>query len=47
LTLLDYVLHSGGDQVEQWVQQNVYIIKTLREFQYIDEQGKDQGVNGM
>jgi hypothetical protein len=26
--------------------ENVYIIKTLKEFQYIDEYGKDQGANG-
>lgn len=24
----------------------MYIIKTLKEFQYIDEYGKDQGANG-
>ena len=24
---------------------NVYIVKTLREFQYVDEYGKDQGIN--
>lgn len=24
---------------------NIYIIKTLKEFQYIDEEGKDQGAN--
>lgn len=26
--------------------ENVYIIKTLKEFQFIDEYGKDQGANG-
>jgi epsin len=24
---------------------NIYVIKTLKEFQYIDEEGKDQGAN--
>ena len=24
---------------------NIYIIKTLKEFQYVDEEGKDQGAN--
>jgi hypothetical protein len=27
--------------------ENLYIVKTLKEFQYIDEDGKDQGANGM
>lgn len=26
--------------------ENLYIIKTLKEFQYIDEEGRDQGANG-
>ena len=26
---------------------NAYIVKTLKEFQYIDEYGKDQGANGL
>lgn len=26
--------------------ENLYIVKTLKEFQYIDEYGKDQGANG-
>jgi len=26
--------------------ENLYIVKTLKEFQYIDEDGKDQGANG-
>lgn len=26
--------------------ENLYIVKTLKEFQYIDEFGKDQGANG-
>lgn len=26
--------------------ENVYIVKTLKEFQYVDEYGKDQGANG-
>jgi epsin len=26
--------------------ENIYIVKTLKEFQYVDEYGKDQGANG-
>jgi hypothetical protein len=29
-----------------WDRENLYIIKTLKEFQFIDEFGKDQGANG-
>lgn len=45
LTLLDYCLHSGSDNVVAYARENLYVVKTLREFQYIDEDGKDQGVN--
>ncbi|KAK9359413.1 hypothetical protein V1504DRAFT_425853 [Lipomyces starkeyi] len=45
LVLLDYCLHVGSENVVRWAKDNVYIIKTLREFQYIDEEGRDQGVN--
>ncbi|EGG01069.1 uncharacterized protein MELLADRAFT_53696 [Melampsora larici-populina 98AG31] len=46
LTLLDYLLHAGSENVVLYFRENVYIIKTLKEFQYIDEYGKDQGANG-
>lgn len=26
--------------------ENLYIVKTLREFVYVDDEGKDQGANG-
>ncbi|TCD71090.1 hypothetical protein EIP91_000182 [Steccherinum ochraceum] len=45
LTVLDYLLHSGSENVVIYMKNNVYIIKTLKEFQYIDEYGKDQGAN--
>jgi epsin len=47
LKVLDYCLHEGSEHVVVWAKDNIYIIKTLREFQYIDEDGKDQGMNGM
>ena len=46
LKVMDYCLHEGSELVVTWAKQNVFIIKTLREFQYIDEDGKDQGQNG-
>ncbi|GAA5894302.1 hypothetical protein JCM5296_005132 [Sporobolomyces johnsonii] len=45
LTLLDYILHAGSENVVQYFRENLYIVKTLKEFQYIDEFGKDQGAN--
>ncbi|KAF4565697.1 hypothetical protein EYR40_002232 [Pleurotus pulmonarius] len=45
LTLLDYCLHAGSENVVIYFRDNLYVIKTLKEFQYIDEEGKDQGAN--
>jgi hypothetical protein len=46
LKVTDYCLHEGSEMVVTWAKQNVFIIKTLREFQYIDEDGRDVGQNG-
>ncbi|GAA6026257.1 hypothetical protein JCM11491_001279 [Sporobolomyces phaffii] len=45
LTVLDYILHAGSENVVHYFRENLYIVKTLKEFQYIDEEGKDQGAN--
>lgn len=45
LKVLDYCLHEGSEHVVTWSRKNIYIIKTLREFQHIDEDGKDVGQN--
>ncbi|KAL5606293.1 hypothetical protein BROUX41_002708 [Berkeleyomyces rouxiae] len=45
LKVLDYCLHEGSIKVVSWAQANIYIIKTLREFQYMDEEGRDVGQN--
>ncbi|CAG8515642.1 2796_t:CDS:10 [Dentiscutata erythropus] len=45
LTLLDYCLHVGSKEVVAYAKENIYVVKTLREFQYIDDDGKDQGAN--
>jgi len=46
LKVLDYCLHEGSELVVTWAHKNIYIIKTLREFVYIDEDGRDVGQNG-
>jgi epsin len=43
LTLLDYLVRYGSDDVVIWAKDNLYIIKTLREFNVADSAGHDQG----
>jgi epsin len=45
LTVLDYLVHAGSENVVLYFKDNLYIIKTLKEFQYVDEDGKDCGAN--
>lgn len=43
LTLLDYLIRYGSDDVVIWAKDNLYIIKTLREFNITDSTGTEQG----
>lgn len=45
LTVLDYCLHAGSENTVIYFKDNLYVIKTLKEFQFVDEYGKDQGAN--
>ncbi|XP_026801735.1 epsin-3 isoform X5 [Pangasianodon hypophthalmus] len=45
LTLLDYLVKTGSERVAQQCKENIHSIQTLRDFQYIDRDGQDQGVN--
>lgn len=45
LKVLDYCLHEGSELVVTWARESIYIIKTLREFQYVDDDGRDVGQN--
>ncbi|KAK2109307.1 Epsin-3 [Saguinus oedipus] len=45
LTLLDYLLKTGSERVAHQCRENLYTIQTLKDFQYIDRDGKDQGIN--
>ncbi|XP_034960264.1 epsin-3 isoform X6 [Zootoca vivipara] len=45
LTLLDYLIKTGSEKVAHQCRENLYTIQTLKEFQYIDRDGKDQGIN--
>lgn len=43
LTVLDYLVRFGSDKCVLWAKDNLYIIKTLREFVHFDEASNDQG----
>ncbi|KAI9725911.1 MAG: hypothetical protein M1828_002238 [Chrysothrix sp. TS-e1954] len=45
LKVLDYCLHEGSELVVTWARKNIFIIKTLREFQHVDDDGRDVGQN--
>ncbi|XP_046854822.1 epsin-2-like [Xenia sp. Carnegie-2017] len=45
LVLLDYILKTGSERVAQHCRENIFAIQTLKDFQFIDRDGKDQGMN--
>ncbi|XP_065419574.1 epsin-3 isoform X8 [Chrysemys picta bellii] len=45
LTLLDYLIKTGSEKVAHQCRENLYTIQTLKDFQYTDRDGKDQGIN--
>ncbi|KAI8148468.1 hypothetical protein BJV82DRAFT_592221 [Fennellomyces sp. T-0311] len=45
LLLLDYCLHVGSENVVLYAKENIYVIKTLKEFQHVDDSGRDVGAN--
>ncbi|XP_014194883.1 epsin-3 isoform X3 [Haplochromis burtoni] len=45
LTLLDYLIKTGSERVARDCRDNIYSIQTLRDFQYLDRDGRDQGLN--
>ncbi|CAM4479286.1 unnamed protein product [Caretta caretta] len=44
LMLLDYLIKNGSKKVIQHCQEGLFNIQTLKDFHYIDEAGKDQGL---
>ncbi|XP_033945353.2 epsin-2 isoform X1 [Pseudochaenichthys georgianus] len=45
LTLLDYLIKTGSERVALQCKENIFAIQTLKDFQFIDRDGKDQGIN--
>lgn len=46
LVLLEYLVKNGSERVVDDARSHVSTVKMLRNFHYIDEKGKDQGING-
>lgn len=44
LVVLDYIIKTGSEKVAQQCKENIYLIQTLKDFQYIED-NKDQGMN--
>ncbi|XP_029456498.1 epsin-3 isoform X2 [Rhinatrema bivittatum] len=45
LTLLDYLVKTGSEKVAHQCRENLFTIQTLKDFQFLDRDGKDQGIN--
>lgn len=43
--MINHLLHAGSPNVFHYCHSNLYVFKTLREFQYIDDNGVDVGMN--
>ncbi|XP_061892490.1 epsin-3 isoform X4 [Entelurus aequoreus] len=43
LGLMDYLVKTGSERVAQECRDNIYSIQTLKDFQYVDRDGQDQG----
>lgn len=46
LQLLEYIIKHGSERVVDDARSHISTIKMLRNFHYIDEKGKDEGING-
>ncbi|EFP12881.1 CRE-RSD-3 protein [Caenorhabditis remanei] len=45
LILLDYLLKNGSERFVQEAREKTYELRRLESYKYIDEKGKDQGIN--
>ena len=45
LLLLDYLVKNGSERVIQATRDHLYDMRALEHFAYVDEKGKDQGIN--
>ncbi len=42
MTLMEYLIKTGSERVAQQCRENIYAVQTLKDFQFIDRDGKDQ-----
>lgn len=45
LTLLEYLLKTGDDRVLLKMKDNIYIVKALTEYRFVEKDGKDQVIS--
>lgn len=45
LLLLNYLVRNGSERVVTSAREHIYDLRTLENFKYMDEHGKDQGLN--
>ena len=46
LVLLEYLVKNGSERVVDDARSHISTLKMLRNFHYIDDKGKDEGING-
>lgn len=46
LLLLDYLVKNGSERVVTSAREHIYDLRSLENYTFVDEMGKDQGVNG-
>ena len=39
---MEYLIKTGSERVAQQCRENIYAVQTLKDFQFIDRDGKDQ-----
>ena len=47
LQLLEYLIKNGSERVVDDARSHISTVKMLRNFYYVDDKGKDQGINGL
>lgn len=45
MLLLDYLLKNGSERCLESARENIYLLRQLDNFKFIDDEGKDQGLN--
>lgn len=45
MAVLDYLLRNGSEGVVLWTKDNIHLVRTLNQFEYVDDEGHDQGKN--